>query len=70
MTKQHKQSTKETLVAFLTPEKNEVTIALGRDVATSILIVSVTINLMFFIGWLALKISDLYDAQVVHAILS
>jgi hypothetical protein len=37
---------------------------LGEDFKTAALVVSVTINLAVFVGWLALKITTKYDAQV------
>jgi hypothetical protein len=35
-----------------------------NDVKTAVLLVSLTINLAFFVGWLALRLTNVYDAQV------
>lgn len=39
---------------------------LTRDFMNSILVVSVLINLAFFIGWVALQVTTQYDAQVAQ----
>ncbi len=36
----------------------------GDDFKTALLLVSVTINLAIFVGWLAIKLTTEYDAQV------
>lgn len=38
--------------------------AISDDFKNALLIVSVTINLAIFIGWLALKLTNVYDSQV------
>lgn len=35
-----------------------------NDVKTAVLLVSITVNLAVFIGWLALRLTNVYDAQV------
>jgi hypothetical protein len=50
---------KFTLAPARTPNTND-------DVKTAVLLVSVTLNLAFFVGWLALKLTDTYDAQVAN----
>ena len=35
-----------------------------NDVKTAVLLVSLTINLAVFIGWLILRVTTVYDAQV------
>lgn len=37
-----------------------------NDVKTAVLLVSVTINLAFFIAWLILRLTTVYDAQVYN----
>ena len=37
-----------------------------EDFKTALILVSVTLNLAFFIGWLALHITTAYDAQVYN----
>jgi len=37
-----------------------------EDFKTAVILVSVTLNLAFFIGWLALHITTQYDAQVYN----
>jgi hypothetical protein len=37
-----------------------------EDFKTALILVSVTINLAFFIGWLALRLTNAYDAQVYN----
>ncbi len=41
-------------------------ITLSQDFKNAILIVSLLINIAFFIGWLALQLTTQYDAQVFH----
>lgn len=40
--------------------------AISDDFKNALLVVSVTINLAIFIGWLALKLSNEFDTQVFH----
>jgi hypothetical protein len=40
------------------------------DVKTAILLVSITINVAVFVGWLAIKITTQYDAQVAEFLFS
>lgn len=35
-----------------------------NDVKTAVLLVSLTVNLAFFVAWLALRLTNVYDAQV------
>jgi hypothetical protein len=37
-----------------------------NDVKTAILLVSLTINVAFFIAWLILRLTNVYDAQVYN----
>ncbi len=37
-----------------------------NDVKTAILLVSLTLNLAVFIGWLILRLTTIYDAQVYN----
>lgn len=41
-----------------------------NDTKTAILVVSLTINAAFFIAWIALRITDVYDAQVADILFS
>ncbi len=38
----------------------------GQDIKSAVLLVSVTINLAVFIGWLLLRLTTVYDAQVYN----
>jgi hypothetical protein len=42
----------------------ETTEQTGRDVATALLIVSLTINLFVLVSWVTLQVTSAYDAQV------
>lgn len=68
MSKAKKQTTKEIINSFLNPGKDEVTIALGRDVSTAVLIVSLTINFILLTGWLIVQMTSVYDGQVTQLI--
>jgi hypothetical protein len=35
-----------------------------RDAMTALLIVSLTINMFFLIGWVALQVTSVYDSEV------
>ena len=38
----------------------------GQDIKSAVLLVSVTINLAIFIGWLLLRLTTVYDAEVYN----
>ena len=38
----------------------------GQDIKSAVLFVSVTINLAVFIGWLILRLTTVYDAEVYN----
>lgn len=38
----------------------------GQDIKSAVLVVSVTINLAIFIGWLLLRLTTVYDAEVYN----
>ena len=38
----------------------------GQDIKSAVLFVSVTINLAIFIGWLLLRLTTVYDAEVYN----
>ena len=38
----------------------------GQDIKSAVLFVSVTINLAVFIGWLILRLTTAYDAEVYN----
>ena len=49
----------------LTDAKGQITtLIIGEDVRTAMLIVSVIINLFFFIAWITLQVTDVYDGEV------
>ena len=41
-----------------------------NDVKTALLLVSLTINVALFIGWLALRLTTVYDQQVYNFLFS
>jgi hypothetical protein len=57
--KAKKPVTKKITSTYRTPNTSE-------DFKTAALVVSLTINVAIFIGWLAIKVTNKYDEQVVN----
>lgn len=63
-----KKSFKKSLGAwFVKPVKRQITTT--DDVKSALLLVSLTINLVVFIFWLVIKVTNKYDEQVVQFLL-
>ncbi|OYW86563.1 hypothetical protein B7Z17_00085 [Candidatus Saccharibacteria bacterium 32-49-10] len=63
-----KTSLNSTLKSFA--QTDEQSVVLARDVTTSILVVSLLINLAVLVGWLALQVTTQYDIQVAQFLFS
>jgi hypothetical protein len=58
-----KKTSKNTLSGWIAAPRKPTTM---NDVKTAILLVSLTINSIVFIGWLALQLTTDYDQQVFN----
>ncbi|MDB5180022.1 MAG: hypothetical protein JWN12_654 [Candidatus Saccharibacteria bacterium] len=58
-----KRALKKTFSGWMLAPRKASTL---NDVKTAVLLVSLTINAVFFIAWLILRLTTMYDAQVYN----
>ena len=62
-----KKKSKNGLVSWFPAPRQVSTL---NDVKTAVLLVSLTLNLVIFIGWLTLRLTTVYDQQVYNFLFS
>lgn len=64
VTKTKKATTKKSVIKATNTEAAADFTQTNHDLMIAVLIVSVTVNLFVLIGWVALQVTSIYDAEV------